>query len=91
MTPAAKLAERLRKSPPILAQEDGLLTCHMAEVRKQLGLTQADVAQAVGISLTYICYLELGRRWPALPLAARLARFYGKKIEELWELPPEVQ
>ena len=92
MTPAEKLAARLRESPPVeLVREDGTAICHMAKIRKQLGLTQSDVAAVTGLSFSYICHLEQGRRWPTLLLAARLARFYGKKIEELWELPPEVQ
>ena len=92
MTPAEKLAAKLRKNPhvaPLAA--DRAAICHLVEARNQLGLTQADVAKAVGISVGYICYMENGLRLPTLLLAVKLARFYGKKVEELWELPPEVQ
>ena len=92
MTPAEKLAAKLRESPPVEAGgHNGAAICCMAEIREQLGLKQVDVAGAVGISGGYLSFLESGQRWPPLLLAVKLARFYGKKIEELWELPPEVQ
>ena len=49
----------------------------MAALRAEKGLTQEQVAKELGISRAHYTNIENGRRLPSLPLAARIALFYG--------------
>lgn len=46
--------------------------------------TQAGLATAVGVSRQTIVSIENGRYDPSLPLAFRLAKVFGVKIEDLF-------
>ena len=56
-------------------------------LRAEKNWTQAELAGMVGISRQAVIAVEYGKYDPALPLAFRLARAFGKNIEEvfLWE------
>jgi putative transcriptional regulator len=56
------------------------------ELRLARGLSQADVAQALRVSRQTVISIESGRYLPSLPLAFRLARFFGAPLETLFEL-----
>ncbi|WP_111413100.1 helix-turn-helix transcriptional regulator [Billgrantia lactosivorans] len=58
---------------------------HIRSLRKTRGLTQADLAEAMGVSRNTINSIEVGRYVPSLPLALRLARFFGKPVEEVFD------
>ena len=47
------------------------------------GLTQQQLADAVGVSSRTIISIETGRYNPSLLLAYRLARLFGTTVEEL--------
>jgi putative transcriptional regulator len=49
--------------------------------------TQAQLAEVVGVSRQAIIAIENGKYDPALPLAFKLARAFGKNVEEVfvWE------
>lgn len=51
--------------------------------RARLGLTQKEVADAVGISNVALCNYERGRRRPYLDTTAKIARFYQVSIDWL--------
>jgi putative transcriptional regulator len=55
------------------------------EQRGQLGLTQADVAVALGVSRQTVISIESGRYLPSLPLAFRIARFFDVAIEDMFD------
>jgi len=55
------------------------------ELRKEHGITQEELAEAVGVTRQTIIAIEKGRYDPSLRLAFRIARFFGKKIEEIFE------
>ena len=59
----------------------------MHVLRAEKEWTQADLAAAVGVSRQAIVAIENGKYDPALPLAFRIARAFGKTVEEvfLWE------
>ncbi|WP_422674049.1 helix-turn-helix transcriptional regulator [Bisbaumannia pacifica] len=63
--------------------------CHMKNrirvLRKAQGLTQADLADTLGVSRNTINSIEVGRYVPSLPLALKLARFFGKPVEEVFD------
>jgi putative transcriptional regulator len=55
------------------------------EQRGRLGLTQADVALALGVSRQTVISIEGGRYLPSLPLAFRIARLFEVPIEEMFD------
>ncbi|MGH9028038.1 MAG: helix-turn-helix transcriptional regulator [Acidimicrobiales bacterium] len=55
------------------------------EMRAERGLSQADVAMALGVSRQTVIAIENDRYSPSLPLAFRIARFFGSRVEEIFE------
>jgi DNA-binding XRE family transcriptional regulator len=55
------------------------------EYRARRDLTQADLAERVGVRRETLLYLEKGSYNPSLLLAARVARELGATIDELFE------
>jgi putative transcriptional regulator len=56
-------------------------------LRAEKDWTQAQLAEIVGVSRQAIIAVEKGKYDPALPLAFKLARAFGKNVEEVfvWE------
>ena len=54
-------------------------------LREKAGLSQAELAAAVGVSRQTINSIERERYLPSLPLAFDLARFFGTMIEEVFD------
>jgi putative transcriptional regulator len=48
-------------------------------------LTQADLAQRVGVTRQTIIALEAGKYVPSLTLAFKLARAFGVKVEDVFQ------
>lgn len=59
---------------------------HLRGAREANGLTQADLAQALGVSRQTVISLEQGRYFPSLDLALRLARHFARPVESLFQL-----
>jgi putative transcriptional regulator len=57
----------------------------LAELRAARGWSQGDLAERLGVSRQTVNALERGRYDPSLPLAFRIARLFGRRIEELFE------
>jgi putative transcriptional regulator len=55
------------------------------EQRSQRGLSQAEVAEALGVSRQTVISIESGRYLPSLPLAFRIARFFGMPLEKMFD------
>lgn len=67
---------------------------NIAQLRAKDGLSQAALAERVGVSRQTIISIERGRFDPSLPLAFRLARTFNRGIEDLFtftESPAEEQ
>jgi putative transcriptional regulator len=64
----------------------------MHVLRAEKDWTQARLADEIGVSRQAIVAIENGKYDPALPLAFRIARAFGKNVEEvfLWEEEPPV-
>lgn len=59
----------------------------LKELRQEHGLTLKEVGDAVGVSASYIWYIEQGRRTTiALPILKGLAGFYHITLDELQRL-----
>ncbi|MGH3051101.1 MAG: helix-turn-helix transcriptional regulator [Gaiellaceae bacterium] len=59
------------------------------EERVARGLSQAQLAEALGVSRQTVIAIESDRYSPSLPLAFRIARFFATTIEGLFEPSPE--
>ncbi len=58
-------------------------------LRQAHGISQAELAESVGVSRQTIISIENERYVASLPLAYRIARFFGKTIEEVFDLTDE--
>lgn len=56
------------------------------QLRGTRGISQADLAQAMGVSRQTINSIETERYTPSLPLALALARFFEKPVEEIFHV-----
>ena len=54
-------------------------------LRKQRGVRQDDLAQALGVSRQTVISLEKGKYNPSLALAFKLARYFAMPIEEIFD------
>lgn len=55
------------------------------ELRAAQGWSQADLAGRLEVSRQTVNALERGRYDPSLPLAFRIARLFGVKIEDVFQ------
>ncbi len=53
-------------------------------LRAERNWSQADLAQALGVSRQTVNALETGRYDPSLPLAFKIARVFGQTIEAIF-------
>jgi putative transcriptional regulator len=54
------------------------------ELRREEGLSQQELADAMDVSRQTINSIETERYTPSLPLAMALARFFDKRVEEVF-------
>jgi putative transcriptional regulator len=59
--------------------------------RRARAISQAALADAVGVSRQTINAIETGRYLPSLPLAFALAAYFGTAIEDLFDPSHEAQ
>ncbi len=57
----------------------------MRELRSGRALSQAEVAAALHVSRQTVIAIETGRYSPSLPLAFRIARFFGSTVDEMFD------
>ena len=55
------------------------------EQRAQRGLSQAELAAALGVSRQTVISIEAGRYLPSLPLAFRIARFFDLTVDKMFD------
>jgi DNA-binding XRE family transcriptional regulator len=60
----------------------------MRDVRRGLGMSQADVASAAGLSRQLVSAVESGRHAPSVHAALALATVLGSTVEHLFAPPP---
>lgn len=61
-----------------------VLKNHLKEIRKEKGLSQAELAEAVGVSRNTISSIETGQFNPTAKLALILCIALDKKFEEIF-------
>ncbi len=62
----------------------------LEELRKELGIKQEELAEALEVSRQTIGSLENGRYNPSIILAFKIARYFSKSIEEIFIYEEEV-
>ena len=59
----------------------------LRDLRKDRGLSQAELAEAIEVSRQTIIAIEADKYDPSLPMAYRLAAFFGVAVEDLFFNP----
>ncbi|WP_305888825.1 helix-turn-helix transcriptional regulator [Parvularcula maris] len=54
------------------------------EMRAELGLSQGELGERIGVSRQAINAIERGKHDPSLALAFKLASVFGRRIEEVF-------
>lgn len=54
------------------------------DARKELGKTQIQVAQDLGISYSMYVKIELGRRNPSIKTMKKMSNYFKKTVDELF-------
>lgn len=54
------------------------------ELRKEIKVTQEELAKAVGVTRQTIIAIEKGNYIPSLLLAMKISKFFNKPIEEIF-------
>jgi putative transcriptional regulator len=54
-------------------------------LRAEQSWSQGDLAERLGVSRQTVNAIETGKYDPSLPLAFRMARLFGMRIEEIFE------
>jgi len=70
--------------PKTSAQTLATLGKKIQSLRKELGLSQEELAHELGISRVYMGFIEQGRESPSLKLLMKIARRFDVKVEDLF-------
>ncbi|MDX1608242.1 MAG: helix-turn-helix transcriptional regulator [Candidatus Spechtbacterales bacterium] len=54
--------------------------------RKERGVTQQELAETVGVTRQTIIAIEKGNYTPSVLLAMKIAKFFNKKVEEMFKI-----
>jgi len=65
-----------------------VLAVNLKLFRKNLGLTQANLAEMTNVTDNYIALIETGRRFPSVSMLERIAKALQKDTLELFSVKP---
>ena len=65
---------------------DGLIGKRISNIRKDQGLTQAELSEKVGISEKYLSRVERGRQMPSIVVVARICEALSISSDQLLAL-----
>ena len=57
----------------------------LRELRAEQGWSQGELAQRLDVARQSVNAIETGKYDPSLPLAFRIARLFGRRIEEIFD------
>jgi putative transcriptional regulator len=66
-----------------------IINTKIKELRARYNLTQDELADEVGVTRQTLLYLEKGKYNPSLVLAAKIAKVFDCKIEDVFEIIEE--
>lgn len=55
------------------------------EIRKEKGVTQEELANAIGVTRQTVIAIEKGNYIPSLLLGLKIAKYFNKKVEEVFK------
>lgn len=61
------------------------MNTRIRELRRERRISQEELARAVGTTRQTITSIEVGKYIASLPLAYRIARYFGLTIEEVFD------
>ena len=62
-----------------------MVRASVVRARGQRGLSQAELAAALGVSRQTVISIDSGRYLPSLPLAFRIARFFEVTVDKMFD------
>ena len=65
-------------------KQDYRLGRRIQRIRKEKGLTQELLAEKIGVSTTWIGYIETGYRRPNLKMIYKIARALGVNVKDIF-------
>lgn len=60
-------------------------------LRAERRMSQADLAEAIGVSRKTISTIEIGRFTPSTVIALKIARYFKVPVEDVFSLPEDVR
>lgn len=63
---------------------------NMKSLRQEVGITQEQLAEIVGVSRQTVSYLEKGEYNPSLKIAHDIARYFEKSIDDIFTYEPVI-
>lgn len=73
-------------TPGVMSSTLDYVRNDVRELRTASGLSQAALGAALGVSRQTVIAIETGRYDPSLPLAIRIARHFGRTVEEMFHV-----
>ncbi len=58
----------------------------MKVARAEMDITQGELAEKIGVTRQAVNSIELGKYVPSTVLALKMAKLFGKTVEELFQL-----
>lgn len=80
---AASLAAKGEAKTPVDARP------RLRDLREEAGLSQGQACEHLGIHQTEWSRVERGVAYPSFRNALAIARFFGVRVEDIWQLPAE--
>jgi putative transcriptional regulator len=62
------------------------IVSNVQKERKKKGATQEELAKYVGVTRQTIIAIEKGNYTPSVTLAIKIAKYFGKHVEELFKI-----
>lgn len=62
---------------------------HVQQMRKESRITQETLGEAIGVTRQTIIAIEKGNYVPSLALAMKIARYFKKRVEDIFTLQDE--
>ena len=66
-----------------------ILDNHLAKLRSRKGISQQQLADAIGVSRKTISTVETARFTPSVVIALKLAKYFDVPVERIFELLDE--
>ena len=79
------MQSKLSMIPVHRNQKENPMNTKIKELRKKHKLSQEELAEAVGTTRQTITSIEVGKYTASLPLAYKIAHYFGLTIEEVFD------